>query len=178
MNTMGASQPRLRLAFRELPSPLSSLTTASPQGTCSQHRLYALSPVLTVRALTPPAPLSYEVPNDWALKPSGLGGQRRVPTALPQLGDKRNAVSSASIYRLQRASWQGDDVLGQSSVDATIRALPQRVPRAGLHSDVVDARDNTATTGTGVAIYWLDGAQVADDYGDFYDGELGLVGSP
>ena len=34
----------------------------------------------------------------------------------------------------------------------------------------VDARDNTSTTGTGVPIYWLDGAKVADDYADFYDG--------
>ena len=33
----------------------------------------------------------------------------------------------------------------------------------------VDARDNTATTGTGVPIYWLNGNKVADDYADFYD---------
>ena len=33
-----------------------------------------------------------------------------------------------------------------------------------------DARDNTATTGTGVPIYWLGGNKVADDYADFYDG--------
>ena len=29
-----------------------------------------------------------------------------------------------------------------------------------------DARDNTATTGTGVPIYWLNGAKVADNHGD------------
>ena len=34
----------------------------------------------------------------------------------------------------------------------------------------VDARDNTGTTGAGVPIYWLNGAKVADDYADFYDG--------
>ena len=33
-----------------------------------------------------------------------------------------------------------------------------------------DARDNTATTGAGVPIYWLGGAQLADNYADFYDG--------
>ena len=33
-----------------------------------------------------------------------------------------------------------------------------------------DARDNTGTTGTGVPIYWLGGAKVADDNADFYDG--------
>ena len=39
----------------------------------------------------------------------------------------------------------------------------------------VDARDNTSTTYTGddkgVAIYWLNGAKVADEYEDFYDGD-------
>ena len=34
----------------------------------------------------------------------------------------------------------------------------------------MDARDNTGTTGVGVPIYWLNGAKVADNYADFYDG--------
>ena len=34
----------------------------------------------------------------------------------------------------------------------------------------IDARDNTSTTGTGVPIYWLKGARVANNYADFYDG--------
>ena len=34
----------------------------------------------------------------------------------------------------------------------------------------VDARENTATTGRGVPIYWMNGAKVADNYADFYDG--------
>ena len=33
----------------------------------------------------------------------------------------------------------------------------------------MDARDNTVTTGTGVAIYWLGGNKAADNYADFYD---------
>ena len=33
-----------------------------------------------------------------------------------------------------------------------------------------DATANTATTGTGVVIHWLNGNKVADDYADFYDG--------
>ena len=33
-----------------------------------------------------------------------------------------------------------------------------------------DATHNTGATGTGVPIYWLNGAKVADDYADFYDG--------
>lgn len=37
----------------------------------------------------------------------------------------------------------------------------------------VDARDNTATTGTGVPIYWFKGSKLANDYRDFYDGGWG-----
>ena len=41
-------------------------------------------------------------------------------------------------------------------------------------TETVDARDNTATNYTngprGVPIYWLNGAKLADDYADFYDG--------
>ena len=42
--------------------------------------------------------------------------------------------------------------------------------RALISTATVDARDNTATTGTGVPIYWLGGEKVADHYADFYDG--------
>ena len=38
-------------------------------------------------------------------------------------------------------------------------------------TDAVSARDNTAMSGTGVPIYWLNGAKLADDYEDFYDGD-------
>ena len=33
----------------------------------------------------------------------------------------------------------------------------------------VNIKDNSATTGTGVPIHWLDGDRVADDYADLYD---------
>ena len=36
-----------------------------------------------------------------------------------------------------------------------------------------DARENTATNSTGIPIYWLLGAQVANDYDDFYNGSWG-----
>ena len=42
--------------------------------------------------------------------------------------------------------------------------------RAVGSTAAVDARDNAMTTGTGVPIYWLGGAKVADDYADFHDG--------
>ena len=40
----------------------------------------------------------------------------------------------------------------------------------------MNARDNAALTGTGVKIYWLDGAtKVADDYADLFDGSWDSV---
>ena len=41
--------------------------------------------------------------------------------------------------------------------------------RAVASTADVDARDNTATTGAGVPIYWLGAGKIADDYADFYD---------
>ncbi len=42
--------------------------------------------------------------------------------------------------------------------------------RTTFGGNPVAARTNTGTTGTGEPIYWLNGAKVADDYADFYDG--------
>ena len=39
--------------------------------------------------------------------------------------------------------------------------------------EINTARSNTGTTGTSAPIYWLNGAQVATNYGDFYDGTWG-----
>ena len=52
---------------------------------------------------------------------------------------------------------------------ADIRTYSAGFRAVGCTSDV-DARDNTRTTGTGVPIYWLNGAKAADNYADFYDG--------
>ena len=51
-----------------------------------------------------------------------------------------------------------------------IQAYSDGFTVVGCTADV-DAVDNTGTTGVGVPIYWLNGAKVADDYADFYDGD-------
>ena len=56
-----------------------------------------------------------------------------------------------------------------ASGHATIQAYSNQFKMVGSTSSV-DARDNTMTTGTGVPIYWLNGARVSDDYNDFWDG--------
>ena len=50
------------------------------------------------------------------------------------------------------------------------REVPFAARALASGTSATDARDNTATTGTGgVPIYWLGGDKVADDYADFYD---------
>ena len=102
-----------------------------------------------------------EVPPDWPLKPAGIGegGKFRLLFATTS---RRNAQSSnIADYNsfVQTAAGAGHTAI-----------RPYRAQFKALASTAsVHARDNTATTGTGVPIYWLGGAKVADDYADFYD---------
>ena len=101
---------------------------------------------------------------DWSLTPAGLSA-----------GDK---------FRLLFITGTGNP---NSSNIATYNNSVQDYAANNGHVDVqdynswfrvvgstesTDARDNTNTTSsdTGAFIYWLNGAKVADNYGDFYDG--------
>ena len=106
-----------------------------------------------------------EVPADWSLVPSGLqeGDQFRL---LFISSAHRNAspseIATYNTWIQARAANGHTDIQDYSS---SFRAV-------GSTEDM-DARDNTGTTYTssdkGVAIYWLNGNKVADDYEDFYD---------
>ena len=134
--------------------PLSS--SVSNSSTLDKH-LYALSGVFQVGAI--------EVPDDWSLVPSGLqeGDQFRL---LFISSTSRNAspsnIATYNTWIQARAASGHTDIQDYSS---SFRAV-------GSTEDM-DARDNTGTTYTssdkGVAIYWLGGNKVADDYADFYD---------
>ena len=112
---------------------------------------------------TAAAPGPTVVPNNWSLIPTGLS-----------TGDKFRLIFLSSTKRD-----------GSSTDIATYNTFVQTRAAAG-HTDIqayssgftavgctgdVDAVDNTFTTGAGVNIYWLNGNKVADDYGDFYDGD-------
>ena len=101
---------------------------------------------------------------DWSLTPTGLSA-----------GDK---------FRLLFITGTGNP---NSSNIATYNNSVQDYAANNGHADIqdysswfrvvgstesTDARDNTNTTSsdTGAFIYWLNGAKVADNYGDFYDG--------
>ena len=111
--------------------------------------------------------LGPSVPNDWALKPSGLGG-----------GDQFRLIFLTSLGRVGSATdieVYNDfirDLVAASGHNA-IKAYNAAFNAVGCTAST-DARDNTHTTYTssnkGVPIYWLSGNKVADEYEDFYDG--------
>ena len=107
-------------------------------------------------------PIPTEVPPDWSLIPSGLGPGDSFRLLFVS-STTRNAMSSSiEDYdtHVQNAAADGH---------ADIQAYSAQFKALGS-TEAVDARDNTGTTGTGVPIYYLNGAKVADDYGEFYDG--------
>ena len=112
------------------------------------------------------SPIPTEVPANWGLVPAGLsaGDTFRL---LFLSSTKRNATSSD--IEDYNAFVQGRAAAGHADIQeysAGFRVL-------GC-TEATDARDNTRTIHTtsdqGEPIYWLGGAKLADDYGDFYDG--------
>ena len=133
--------------------PLSSSTNA---GFSEHHPLYGLSAVFRVTKTT--------VPADWSLIPSGLVAGDRF--RLLFIGTTGRNASSSDIADYNTFVQN----LVANNGHADIKAFSGTFRMLGS-TEAVDARDNTGTTGTGVPIYWLGGAQVADDYADFYDGD-------
>ena len=106
------------------------------------------------------------VPHDWGLKPAGLG-----------TGDEFRLLFVSSTSRNGTSSDIGDyDTHVQTAAasgHADVRGYSALFKAVGCTSTTA-ARDHTGTTYTaadkGVVIRWLGGAQVADEYEDFYDG--------
>ncbi len=105
---------------------------------------------------------SYSVPYDWALKPSGFSGGERFRLLFITSTQRDATATSIATYN---SFVQGRASAGHSA----IQTYSAEFKVVGSTS-TVDARDNTGTTGRGVPIYWLNGAKVADNYPDFYDG--------
>ena len=103
------------------------------------------------------------VPTTWSLVPSGLGDGDSFRLLFISTSNRDASSSDIADYNTfiqNLVDTNGHDDIKAHS--ATFRMLGS--------TEAVDARDNTGTTGTGVPIYWLGGAKVADDYADFYDG--------
>ncbi|MDE2914099.1 MAG: fibronectin type III domain-containing protein [Paracoccaceae bacterium] len=118
------------------------------------------------------APAGQTVAADWALIPKdssnnalvSAGGKFRL--LFVTSGNTTATSTDISTYNafVQRAAGSNTNL---ASFRTQFRAL--------VSTATVDARDNTATTGTGVPIYWVQGAKVADTYADFYDGSWDSV---
>ena len=138
-----------------------SVTVTAEDGTTTQTYTVTVTRAAAEESAGP------TVPVDWGLKPSGLGAGDRFRLIFISSTTRDGSSSDIADYNtfVQGLAAEGhNDIRSHSS---TFRVV-------GSTADV-DARDNTGTTYTaddkGVAIYWLGGAQVADQYEDFYDGD-------
>ena len=138
----------------------------APENKGAQRHLYIMSPIIRVASAQ-----SMTVPVDWAL--------------IPDIDDDGPDFTTGQSFRLlfitsdTRTATSADiETYNLAVQDTASNATGSGMPiadfshqfRALISTREVDARDNTATTGDGVPIYWLNGEQVADDYDNFYDG--------
>ena len=111
--------------------------------------------------------IEVEVPQGWSLTPTGLVGGQKF----------RLLFITLTGYSSANTDIEGYNTYVQSQANAAnahtdIKAYNSHFRVLGSTADV-DARDNTRTNPNdyaSVPIYWMGGAKVADNYGDFYDG--------
>ena len=143
---------------------LSAVPAGLPAGTAAAQS--------TVDCATAGGDGSYEVPHDWALKPSGLsdGGTFRL------LFITSNATNASSTGIAAYNTFVQNTVkTGHTAISDACGNLFKAV----ASTSAVDARANTDTesTDTAASIWWLGGAKAADNYADFYDGGWDDYGS-
>ena len=102
------------------------------------------------------------VPYGWSLTPAGFGVGDQFRLVFQSSNSRNGSSASISTYNtwIQARAAEGH---------ADIQAYSDQF-RAIASTAAVDARDNTATRGTGVPIYWLNGNKAADNYPGLYDG--------
>ena len=133
----------------------SRLAKNSPGSRQGARFFYGLSPVITV--VDPPN----FVPANWPLKPADVGPGDSFRLLFISLSGRNADSTDIADYNTF--------VQTQANNNENLRPFKDQFRVVGSTA-TVDARDNTATTGAGVPIYWVGGARVANDYGDFYDG--------
>ena len=151
--TGAATDPKAATGRRERAKPLSRTLRAAALLVVALSAIGAHPTV--VRAET-------EVPANWSLIPTGLGpGDSFRLMFIPSTGiDAAGSTTTGYDNHVQSAAAAGH---------ADIQAYSSAFKILGS-TRATDARDHTGTTGVGVPIYWLNGAKVADNYADFYDG--------
>ncbi len=124
--------------------------------------LAGLAPEAAAQTPTPNSDGSYTVPVSWPLKPSGIGAGQKF-----RLLFKTSTTRDASSTGI--ADYNSFVQARAAAGHTAIQAYSSQFKAVGCTS-ATDAKTNTATSGTGEPIYWLNGSKAADDYADFYDG--------
>ena len=106
----------------------------------------------------------------WSLTPSGLSDGDEFRLIFLTSTSREATSSDIGVYN---TFVQNRAAAGHMQIQSY--SLQFRVVGS---TAAVDARDNTSTTGTGVPIYWLNGAKVANNYADFYDGSWSNEANP
>ena len=152
---LGTSEPRIGHIGvpSSLLSELDPLDSGEASTNTNTHPLYALSEVFTVGPTV--------VPGGSVLVPEGLATGDRFRVLFLTSGGRKADSADIGVYNafVQAAAAGGHESIAGHS--GGFRAVASTAD--------VDARDNTATTGAGVPIYWLGADKIADDYADFYD---------
>ena len=118
-----------------------------------------------IRAPVKDAPIPQVLPSDWDLKPADVAAGQPFRLMFLNTGGVTGTRGDIGFYNGNSQNNRS----GAGGGHASIRGFASQF-RALISTAAVDARDNTATTGDGVPIYWLNGDKVADNYADFYDG--------
>ena len=152
-----------------------NLMRAAPLGRLSTILLPALA-LLAISAIAvllwlPPADsaqaqTAQTVPSDWALIPDGIAPGDSFRLLFVTSASRDASSTDVSDYNSHAQTAAGNNNSLQAFKDQ-FRAL--------ISTGSVDAKTNTATTGTGVSVHWLGGEKVADDYADLYDGDWDSV---
>ena len=109
-------------------------------------------------------PAEIFVPSDSALKPQGVGTNVAFRLLFVS-STKRNATSTNIAH--YNSFVQGRAAAGHSAIQNHSTGF-----RVLGSTQTVNARANTCTrsSDSDAAVYWLNGAQIADDYAGLYDG--------
>ena len=104
---------------------------------------------------------SQMVPPDWAHIPDGLEPGDSFRLLFVTSGARDATADNIADYNtfVQNAAAENDNF---KDFSGQFRVL--------MNATDIKGMDNTGTTGTGVPIHWVEGAKVANDYDDFYDG--------
>ena len=106
-----------------------------------------------------------EIPAGWVLKPSGLNAGDKFRLLIVTSSQENPTSTNIATYNATvQTNVANNGHASIQSYSANFKALGCTATVSAI------TNTDTATTITDVSIYWLNGAKVADDYGDLYDG--------